>query len=378
MNAPCENCQRLQALCEEYLQLRQATWRPYTLRNHHYTLRRFVRFLHNHYPHIATLTELRHHPHIEEWIRSLQPLKPISRATAMRIVQQFFEQLIEWQWPEAPVPGLLLAADFPPVPEYLPKPLEPDEDRELREALKRDPSVLSLAVQLLRHTGLRIGELFTLTLDCVNQRSEGNCVLRVPPGKTYQERTLPLSPETESVINQILQRRGALQPPQPQHAHRFIVDEQGRPIAYHTLWRYMKKTARDAELCARSSIHPHRLRHSFASELARTDIPLLSLMRLLGHKHPEMTLRYVRLNAGDVRQAYQRAMAQLPTLSPRPLPVKTDASVAPGSLDTQLEALIAAFEHHRRDQPKGSPRAESLGRFVKRLRGALRAFKQMP
>jgi hypothetical protein len=77
--------------------------------------------------------------------------------------------------------------------------------------------------------------------------------------------------------------------------------------------------------CA-GKVTPHRLRHSFATEMLRLGVSLPVLMQLLGHKNIHMTLRYVEVAQLDVQREFQRAqqnaasrhvMPQLPiTLRP--------------------------------------------------------------
>ena len=55
----------------------------------------------------------------------------------------------------------------------------------------------------------------------------------------------------------------------------------------------------------------HRLRHCFATEMARAGMPVPALMKLLGHTTPKMTMRYVEVAQADVRQAYDQALTQL-------------------------------------------------------------------
>ena len=53
-----------------------------------------------------------------------------------------------------------------------------------------------LGILLMRRTGLRIGELRNLTLDCLEEDLYGNHFMKVPLGKLNNERVIPLDPET--------------------------------------------------------------------------------------------------------------------------------------------------------------------------------------
>ncbi|MEI8120494.1 MAG: site-specific integrase [bacterium] len=69
-----------------------------------------------------------------------------------------------------------------------------------------------------------------------------------------------------------------------------------------------------APLHSTEQIHCHRLRHTFATEMARAGMPVPALMKLLGHRTPKMTMRYVEVAQVDVRKAYDEAVVQLRAL----------------------------------------------------------------
>jgi integrase/recombinase XerD len=71
-----------------------------------------------------------------------------------------------------------------------------------------------------------------------------------------------------------------------------------------TVQRICQRTARRAELTKR--IHPHTLRHSFATHLLEAGVDLLSVQALLGHSHFNTTAKYLHIS--------MRRLAQLPQL----------------------------------------------------------------
>ena len=56
-----------------------------------------------------------------------------------------------------------------------------------------------------------------------------------------------------------------------------------------------------------SPVIPHRLQHSFASEMLRLGVSLPALMQLLGHNDIRMTLRYVQVTQQDLQREFHRA-----------------------------------------------------------------------
>jgi integrase/recombinase XerC len=54
-------------------------------------------------------------------------------------------------------------------------------------------------------------------------------------------------------------------------------------------------------------VRPHRLRHTYGTELAAAGIDLLVLRQLMGHAHPETTAAYVHLSSETIAAEYTRA-----------------------------------------------------------------------
>ncbi len=101
-------------------------------------------------------------------------------------------------------------------------------------------------------------------------------------------------------------------------------------------------------------------------------------MKLLGHKTPKMTMRYVEVAQNDVREAYDQALTQLrvirslqtPTLPTLPVPSTTfPQPSAPHQLLKLMEAMICCLETQRRDAHDPA-RVQQLHRFIKRMRKA--------
>jgi integrase len=84
-----------------------------------------------------------------------------------------------------------------------------------------------------------------------------------------------------------------------------------------------------------SHVTPHRLRHTFATEMLRLGISLPALMKLLGHKDIRMTLRYVQVTQQDLQREFHQAREnaahrhRAPTLS---LPKMSRVPASPASV----------------------------------------------
>ena len=128
-------------------------------------------------------------------------------------VVSFLDAIAEWGWPEAPARRLVFPRDAPKLPYPLPRYLPPDAERALLRALEDSPNRLRAdALPLMRATGMRIGELVDLELDCVHEVPRSGAWLKIPLGKLLTERMVPIDEETTGLVDQIVTHRSAGRP----------------------------------------------------------------------------------------------------------------------------------------------------------------------
>jgi Phage integrase family len=116
----------------------------------------------------------------------------------------------------------------------------------------------------------------------------------------------------------------------------------------------------------RTRIVPHQFRHSFATEMLRAGVSLPVLMKLLGHKSPKMTLRYLEVSLSDVQREFQLAQLNPRHLAPAP---KAPSAVHAANLSSLLDSLQVTqhvLEMFRRTLPDG-PYRRVLERLANRL-----------
>lgn len=357
---------------ERYLQRWRPTLRPATLLSKRTVLRNLTAYLREHHPEIHGFSQLQRRPHIEGWLEHILYLKSGSRNTQIRNLRLFFHDLIHWQWPEAPAPGLLGDEDMAPEEFPLPKPLPQDLDQAVQHALAEADTFAAMALLLLRFTGMRVGEMIALPLNALEPSERNSCSLRVPLGKTRTERLIPLSARAASLVQHLLDQRGCRKKVPARFARYLMVDPFGRHLTQQSYDRNLK--ALTAHIDTTERIYCHRLRHSFATDMARAGMSVPALMKLLGHKTPKMTMRYVEVAHVDLRQAYDQALVQLRaihTVQARalPLPSPSRQQPAPDQLLKLMEAMICCLESLRRDA-LDRDHSRQLHRFIKRMRKA--------
>ncbi|WP_298829385.1 site-specific integrase [uncultured Piscinibacter sp.] len=198
--------------------------------------------------------------------------------------------------------------------------LQPDEAQRLRKALKdRDDAArkerasanawraqrgyellpelgtysdhITPMVLLTLNTGLRQGELFSLTWEQVDLQLKTITVL-ASHSKGNNTRTVPLNVEALAVLNTI----------KPEAAAGLVFKSPvsgGRFNNVKKAWAEVTKAAKVPDL------RWHDLRHDFASQLVMKGVPLFTVQKLLGHKNPRMTMRYAKLAPGALADAVE-------------------------------------------------------------------------
>jgi integrase len=360
----------LRGLLLGYCAQAAATRAPATVKAIASHLAGFGRFLTACDPPVTDLAALDRRAHIEPWLASLAAARhPDGRAHSIGhrrgqilTVRQFLADITEWGWPCAPTRPLLFARDVPDAPHPLPRYLPPDADRRLAVALEQrsasGPSPLARlhadALLLTRATGLRLGELRDLQLDCVHQIDGHGAWLKVPLGKLNTERMVPLDDETLVVLDRIAARRTpgrALPHPRTGRPTEFLLVHQGRRVSAQALRDELARTAQAAGL---GTITPHALRHTYATALVNAGVSLQALMQLLGHVSAAMSLRYGRLFDTTIRAEYDRALTQAkaaltttpPAGAPAPGPSSDGSASAGAPLPLPLTDITGGGDWH--------------------------------
>lgn len=278
----------------------------------------FARFLTAADPALTSLAQLDRQRHLEPYLAAVAAarhphngtvLSASERRSRILTVGRMIDDIVEWGWTEAPSRRLIFPRDIPKLPRALPRYLPPDADRRLAEALQASPNRLRAdALLLLRATGMRIGELLDLELDCVHEVPGSGAWLKVPLGKLDTERMVPIDEETLAIVDRIVEQRSPGLPlPHPRTGKlaEFLLTHQGRRVSADTLRVELTRAATEAKL---PSATPHQLRHTYATALVNSGVSLQALMALLGHVSAEMSLRYGRLFDATVRADYEKAL----------------------------------------------------------------------
>lgn len=169
-------------------------------------------------------------------------------------------------------------------------------DRLVREAERHGCPRNLVTLQLLRHTGLRVGELCNLRLnDLIISERRGSLLVR--SGKGDKDRTVPLNNDVRRAVTACLEVR-----PLADDNHLFV-GQRGDPLQPRGMQLVVRKYARRAGL---PDVTPHILQHSFAKHILDTGEDLATVQRLSGHGRLETSAVYTQPTARNLEQAVRR------------------------------------------------------------------------
>jgi integrase len=316
------------ATIERWLNLRlQSTDRAESVRHARDAFRYLVRWLTTEHPQITNLDQV-NRSHIEDYLvhlhqhinpRNNKPLSLRSRYTYLSPLAQFFRETAQWNWPDTPGRPLLVSSDLPKLPKPLPRFIPREELGRLMEAIEAmaDPHQRT-ALLLLRWSGARRGEIRRLTLDCLDTYPDGYPRLRIPVGKTYTERMIPLHPQAADALRELIEHTrstGAAAHHDKWAGHRvhWVFVRRGQPLSNKILFdEALDIACRAAGLVDtenKTTITAHRFRHTVGTQLAEGGARIQTIMAILGHRSATMSVTYSHISDPVLKEQYERVIA---------------------------------------------------------------------
>lgn len=182
----------------------------------------------------------------------------------------------------------------------LPSVFSVDEMGRLLDLPSEDPLDLRdrAMFELFYSSGLRLSELIAVNVDDLRG---GETILRVF-GKGAKQRDVPVG----RVALEAIQRWSEVRPGfARQDETALFVGERGRRISAGVIQRRLKQRAVRAGVSA--AVHPHLLRHSFATHMLESSGDLRAVQELLGHENLSTTQIYTHLNFQHLASVYDQA-----------------------------------------------------------------------
>lgn len=184
----------------------------------------------------------------------------------------------------------------------LPKVLDIDQVSQLLNSQNNDdPLALrdNAMMELIYSSGLRLAELLSLDIDTIDCRNASVVVT----GKGNKSRHLPVGGLAISAIQKWLKARSLLIKNNSEKA--LFIGQHGKRLSPRAVQARLSKAAREKGLD--QHLHPHMLRHSFATHMLESSGDLRAVQELLGHADLSTTQIYTHLDFQHLAKVYDAA-----------------------------------------------------------------------
>lgn len=181
-------------------------------------------------------------------------------------------------------------------------------EKQFRKAIRNYTIAL-----LMLDAGLRVGEVVKVKIISLWVYGQATTNLYIPPwdAKNKQERTIPLSERIRNAVRQLHECFWSAFSDDEQN-YAFYQTEPTKPVTTRQVERIIRKAALKS---IGRPIHPHILRHTFASRLMKK-IDMRTVQEMLGHSQMSSTQIYTHPNLDDAKKAIEEL--NLPSAVPYP------------------------------------------------------------
>lgn len=305
----------------------QTTDRAESVRGARDAFRYLLTWLAGNHPEITSLTEL-NRGHIEAYLTHLhdrinprngRPLAARTRYGYISPLLIFFGEASQWGWDDVPSRPLLGRSDLPKLPARLPRFIPRDELDRLMKAIEGlENPYQRTALLLVRWSGARKGEIRRLTINCLDTYPDGYPRLRIPVGKTYTERMIPLHPQAAEVLRELIELAKAAAAAArfdtwAQQPVRWVFMHRGQPMGKRYLFDEPLEIACHAagllDARGRPTVSAHRFRHTVGTQLAEGGAQIQTIMAILGHRSASMSATYSHISDPVLREQYEKVIA---------------------------------------------------------------------
>jgi len=227
-------------------------------------------------------------------------LAPRSVQRALASLRTYFRFLVEERIVAANPAQLV---PHPRVKRTLPPTLTTGDLTELLAAFpdtaagRRDGAI----VELLYGAGLRVGELVAIDLDDLQL---GQRLVRVR-GKGRKERIVPFGRKAAEALRAYLPERARWRRLAEDRADPLFVNQRGGRLSDRSVRRILDAAVR--RTAGLHHLHPHALRHAFATHLLEAGMDLRAIQELLGHASLASTQIYTHLDLAHLMEVYRKS-----------------------------------------------------------------------
>lgn len=187
----------------------------------------------------------------------------------------------------------------PKSPRKLPKALDADRVQQLLNAPIPDDTLAvrdHAILELFYSSGLRLAELVNLDLQDLDLTG---ATVRIQHGKGGKTREIPIGTKAREALDHWLKIRGTL----PVQDNAAFVSRQGCRLGERAVQRRVRQAGVQN---LGQHLHPHMLRHSFASHMLESSQDLRAVQELLGHADISTTQIYTHLDFQHLADVYDK------------------------------------------------------------------------
>lgn len=230
----------------------------------------------------------------------------------------FFETCNVNGWFHTP-PYLVRTEDYGKIPKRLPRYIPEEIMQQLNQHLEAVPEPIMRMIILIQETGLRVGELLELPIDCLKFDAKGNSYIQYMNWKMSKEDTKPISFELSKVIQEqqeyISQYLGldfqylfCARTGRNQRQNRF--EPKPEVMTDQVFIKFLKQLAQEFDIKDKSgkrwNFQTHQFRHTVGTRMVNLGVPLHIIQRYLGHESPTMTMVYAHIHDETLRKEVEK------------------------------------------------------------------------
>jgi integrase/recombinase XerD len=297
----------LKEVAKKLVQYSSASRRFHTLAAYVKNIKTFSQFLKDH-GYSPQSTEISREL-ILEYIAYLSStgLGWVTRHQALSHLRLLFETASMNEWLDVP-PFLIRTEDLPRQEESVPRFIPEEVLQKLVDNIDKLPEPVMRMVLVFKETGLRFAELAKLPLHCIEQDTRGDWFLRSMNFKMRTEHVKPIKKFLAAIIQEQQEfiEENVRKKLDPNYQYLFCSVRRGsntlkaKVMNIKQFHRYLNGLA-EAVGITDSNGNPwhfesHQFRHTLGTTLINSNVPLHIIQRYLGHKSPEMTLRYAHIH----------------------------------------------------------------------------------
>lgn len=241
-------------------------------------------------------------------------LNPMTRGITLLNVRTLHQIVLQEEWLDFPDRQIIFNGDLPKDATITPKYISQEVLNQLKKHLHQLSPWMQNFVIVLMETGRRVSEVTLLTLDCLEQDSDGDWLLRVHEKKLKRVRLIPIS---DVCVKAIRAQQNDLRKNERVSPLLFPSQRESKSPTISATYvnRALKKLAKTNNIVDSNGVvwkfSSHQFRHTVGTQMINSGVPQVMVQHYLGHESPEMTARYAHIHNETMKAAFSEYQGKL-------------------------------------------------------------------